>query len=840
MNRARFVGGVAGTTAALAQSARAAFAQSTVQPILPPSPYTPTLRFAVVCPQSGPDTGYGKQLLAGVRGAVEELNRERLLNAPLLLFDSYDDQNTTSNATVQASFATSNPATLAVIGHLSEAATYVAEPAYANAQIALIVPTVTDDRITSRGYRNVFRLPVKDSDEGALLAQYAISTGANAPVVTTQDGDYGPAVAAGFARGAGARHIVAPIETFPLEQPELSGVADRILAHAPDCIVLAGNVLDMGPLIKMLHAKAYTGRLIGSQGFFDAETLKLDPKDIDGLVVSSNMPYYALAPSAQRNVQIYQQQYGGLSPVAAYGYAAVQLINLAVQRTSASDRLCARARDRDRRQLHDDRRIVHVRRNRRCRQPELLLLPHHQREVHVRSPSALQRVHAEVGDTMTALFAGPESLRVRGERASFLFTLATLPISLVVIGWVLQHSITWQELALLVVVAMVYVAFARGRLLGGGLRVHAGQFGHLHAIVDECARMLRMPTPHVFVREDPFVPVVAIGIGDPYAIVISAQYLEHFQEDELRFLIGRELGHIASGHTRYTSLLSSNGRENGVIAIAFGAWLRRIDYTADRAGLLCCGSLDAAMRAIAVSTFQSLGRKIDLGAFAAQLKELHAEPALRMAEWTSSTPYATNRIAALHAFAREPLYERWASRFAKNAASPPLPETAETAYAGFRRRAAAFAIDLVVIQAIVPAAHAVQRTMTSSDAAINAAAADPDVPRWVVTAMKAVSAHGHAGVSVGNDPVLWLASAAYVILLVGLIGQTFGMMIADLRVVGADRTRRVGFRGAFRRYVTLVFSLVAIVGWFSIFRRVQPYETWSRTRLVTGGAPVRS
>ena len=217
---------------------------------------------------------------------------------------------------------------------------------------------------------------------------------------------------------------------------------------------------------------------------------------------------------------------------------------------------------------------------------------------------------------------------------------------------------SWQEIALLVVVAMVYVAFARGRLLGGGLRIHAGQFAHVHAVVEECARMLRMPTPHVFVRDDPFVPVVGIGIGDPYAIVISAQIVEHFQDDELRFLIGRELGHIASGHTRFTSLMSSNGRENGIITIAFGAWLRTIDYTADRVGLLCCGSLDAAIRAIAVSTFSTVGRKIDLGAFAEQLKELHAEPSLRMAEWTASTPYATNRIAALHRFARDPLYAR--------------------------------------------------------------------------------------------------------------------------------------------------------------------------------------
>ncbi|HTD34008.1 MAG TPA: RDD family protein [Candidatus Elarobacter sp.] len=453
---------------------------------------------------------------------------------------------------------------------------------------------------------------------------------------------------------------------------------------------------------------------------------------------------------------------------------------------------------------------------------------------------------------MTALFAGPESLRVRGERTVFVLTLLSLPITIAVLGWLFQHQLTWQEIALIVVLAMIYVAFARGRLLGGGLRIHAGQLAHVHAIVEECARMLRVPAPHVFVRDDPFVPVVGIGIGEPYAIVISAQYVEQYREDELRFLIGRELGHIASGHTRFTSLMSSNGRENGIIAMAFGAWLRRIDYTADRVGLLCCGSLDAALRAIAVSTFHSLGRSIDLGAFAEQLKELQAEPSLRMAEWTSSTPYATNRIAALHRFARDPLYLTWARRFAENAAAPQIAESRETVYAGFWRRSWAFVVDVLVVQTLVPAAHAVQTRLTPSDAnALKAVSDDPNVPAFVKSmvassaaqaAPAAAHAHNHVSFSVGSldDALGTVALFVYAIVLVALVGQTFGMMVCDVRVVGPNRESRIGFGRAIARYVALFASFVTLVGLFSIFRRVQPFEKWSRTRLVSGSAAVRS
>ena len=444
---------------------------------------------------------------------------------------------------------------------------------------------------------------------------------------------------------------------------------------------------------------------------------------------------------------------------------------------------------------------------------------------------------------MTAMFAGRESLRVRGERTVFVLTLLSLPITVAVLGWLFQHQLTWQEIALILVLAMIYVAFSRGRLLGGGLRIHTRQLPHVHAVVEECARMLRMPAPHVFVRDDPFVPVVAIGIGEPYAIVISAQYVEHYRDDELRFLIGRELGHIASGHTRFTSLMSSNGRENGIIATAFGAWLRKIDYTADRVGLLCCGSLEAALRAIAVSTFHSLGRKIDLGAFAEQLKELHAEPSLRMAEWTASTPYATNRIAALHHFARDPLYLTWERRFAENASAPGITESRETLYAGFWRRTWAFAVDVLLLQTLVPAVHAVQAQISPGDtAALKTLSQDPEVSKLVNTLVSSgvaaapVARHGHVYVTFGDNTLISIVLFAYAVVLVALIGQTFGMMVCDVRIVGANGEQRVGFRGAIARYVALFASMVAIVGVFSVFRRVQPFEKWSRTRLVSGGA----
>lgn len=433
-------------------------------------------------------------------------------------------------------------------------------------------------------------------------------------------------------------------------------------------------------------------------------------------------------------------------------------------------------------------------------------------------------------------FDGPHSLRLAGEWRVLVWSLVAIVVAAPFIGFAFPILASLKEIALLLIGAMIYVTFARGRLIGGSIRVHPGQFGHVHEIALECARALRMTMPNVFVRDDPFVPMIAVGIGEPYSLIISAQWVDHLTPGELRFLIGRELAHIEAGHTRITSLLSVNGRENAIISILFGAWLRRIEYTADRAGLLCCRSLDDALSAISISTFHLVGRKIDMRAFAEQQRELEAERSLRIGEWISSTPYATKRIASLHAFARSGLYLTWSARFEQSRYAPfapiPVPTGAVSrrALASFPRRCAAIVVDAVVVAAIVPKLP-VSFALDSSARL----AADGDAA-WLVDLIRhhPTIFHSLAIVGSGGLIVLWL----YIVVLVGIAGQTLGMMIMDLRVV-TDRFGRIGLTRSFVRYVCFVASIVAVVGIFRIFGRLQPFEKWSGTRLIDGAAYAR-
>lgn len=438
------------------------------------------------------------------------------------------------------------------------------------------------------------------------------------------------------------------------------------------------------------------------------------------------------------------------------------------------------------------------------------------------------------------LFASPHSLRWPSEGRAFWLTLIFAPITVAIVGFIIPEHIGLQQVALLIVVAMVYVTVVRGRLLGTSIRAHGGQLPELHRVVERCARLLGLPMPHVFVREDLYVCITGMGLGEPYALALSSVWLPHLEEDELEFLIGAELGHIAAGHTRLTSLFSASGKENPAIALVFGGWLRRTEYTADRVGLLCCGSLDAAVRAIFKCSFHPLASKVNYLAFSDQRRELAVDPGLKMGEWLGETPYAVNRLRELHQFHESALYAYWRPEFDRRRAA--LATSAASALeapwtprdAGMFQRALAFFVDLMVVSNIISGIAFLRQDSSSKAPVANVAQLDTQaqvvnlVAGWLQT-------HGITFASIGDTLGLFVVMA-YSALLVAFTGRTFGMMAFGLRVVKNDLSRVSAGRAVWRYFLALMSFMLVIPLFFGVFTRRWLHDTFSQTRLVRGGS----
>jgi branched-chain amino acid transport system substrate-binding protein len=324
MLRSDFLAGAGATTVAAAT------------PIFPN--IVPSVSIALVAPLSGAAKPIGTRLSAGVQACIQYNNELAGSLQRTYAMRPFDDQNTPANALIQSSFATGDSSVIAVIGHLSSDATLQGITNYGPAQVPLIVPLSTDDRITATQYRNVFRLPTKDSFEGELFARTVIAQyKPKLSYVFVQDADYGADVANGFLAAMKALNSAAQYQQFSYNHPDFAAVVDKALAAQPDYMFLAGVVGDMGPIVGMLRAKGYTGPIGASQGFFDGASTKLGPAS-DGMMVSTSMPYLPFAPATLRWVQDFQQHWGQMDAFAAFGYAATQIIINAVTITNSTNR----------------------------------------------------------------------------------------------------------------------------------------------------------------------------------------------------------------------------------------------------------------------------------------------------------------------------------------------------------------------------------------------------------------------------------------------------------------------------------------------------------------------
>jgi Zn-dependent protease with chaperone function len=203
--------------------------------------------------------------------------------------------------------------------------------------------------------------------------------------------------------------------------------------------------------------------------------------------------------------------------------------------------------------------------------------------------------------------------------------------------------------------------------LGTMLRVTERQIPRLHAIAAGCAETLGITLPKLYVANSPVINAYTFGTNEDAFIVVHSALLDHFDEDELRFVIGHEMGHIQNRHVVYGTVLrvlktSAAIFLRWIIApaeIALATWSRRAEITCDRAGLLCSRDLDSARRSFLklACGSQKLYDQIDLDAYLEQFE--HGRGNLgRYQEAFATHPYLPKRIHALQVFAESALFRR--------------------------------------------------------------------------------------------------------------------------------------------------------------------------------------
>ena len=217
----------------------------------------------------------------------------------------------------------------------------------------------------------------------------------------------------------------------------------------------------------------------------------------------------------------------------------------------------------------------------------------------------------------------------------------------------------------------------RLNFLASGVKVSERQFPHIHEMLRDGAYVLDMDVvPELFVTQTPLVNAMALGTNNPF-IVLNTGVVDLMDAEELRFIIGPELGHVLSGHAVYRTMLYNLIQLAariawmpigyiGLRAIIWGLeeWYRKSELSCDRAGLLAGQDIDAARRALMKTAGGSRLAEMNADAFHEQAHEYDAVPDLRdsllkLLQLQGTThPFAVVRFAELDHWASSGEYER--------------------------------------------------------------------------------------------------------------------------------------------------------------------------------------
>src|SRR5437867_10508399 len=165
------------------------------------------------------------------------------------------------------------------------------------------------------------------------------------------------------------------------------------------------------------------------------------------------------------------------------------------------------------------------------------------------------------------------------------------------------------------------------------VRVGPTQFPRLNALyTDVLTSMDWAERPELFVSQTPFVNAGAFGVDRPF-IVINSAALKLLDDDEMRTLLGHELGHVMSGHALYHTVLililnfsfAALPFLAGIallpIQIALLEWFRKSELSSDRAGLISTQDPQASMRMFLKMAGGGDMKQMDLNEFLIQAKE---------------------------------------------------------------------------------------------------------------------------------------------------------------------------------------------------------------------------
>jgi Zn-dependent protease with chaperone function len=238
----------------------------------------------------------------------------------------------------------------------------------------------------------------------------------------------------------------------------------------------------------------------------------------------------------------------------------------------------------------------------------------------------------------------------------------------------LSHCLVPLFVLGLIVLAYSMNSSRQRALLKEGVLVSPQRTPRLAALAHDCQARLRPGEVQLIIAPSRQLNAYTFGLSSPEVIVVYSAMLDVMDEDELRFVIGHEMGHVALGHSWLNTLL---GGMAGVpvsigsallLTLAFRSWNRACEYSADRAGLLACAKPQKAISALVKLVAGNIGSPAELQQALQMIERQDDSFGSILSETLSTHPMIIKRIEQIRAYAASTGYQRLQAQVNQSAA----------------------------------------------------------------------------------------------------------------------------------------------------------------------------
>ena len=303
-------------------------------------------KIGVIAPLSGDLSALGLGIRNSVDLAIRQANEAKTIPGWTLELAAEDDEAKPDTGKNAATKLASDAAVVGVVGTQNSSVAQSVIPVLDAAKIVQVSPANTNPALTkgadfltapARPNANYFRTCTTDAVQGPFAAQYLLGEGFKKVATIHDKKSYGQGLVSEFAKAftAGGGTVVAA-ETINPDDKNFSAVISKIKGGAPEAVYYGGEYPQAGPLSKQMKAAGLKIPLMGGDGIFSGEFVKLGGTNGD-LATSVGAPVDTLA-SAKPFLEGYKAAgfAEGYEAYGAYSYDAANAIIQALKTSLAS------------------------------------------------------------------------------------------------------------------------------------------------------------------------------------------------------------------------------------------------------------------------------------------------------------------------------------------------------------------------------------------------------------------------------------------------------------------------------------------------------------------------